>query len=163
MKKLLVLRHAKSSWDGAFQTDFERPLNKRGERAAPVMGEFMKMRLLAPDFIVSSPAARAKATAEKVKRAAEFSAPLHFDQRIYEASASDLLQVLMETPDESVCAMIVGHNPGLENLISVLTGEIQAMPTAALAEIDLNIVSWREIQPGCGNLLNLFKPKEIAD
>lgn len=163
MKTLFVLRHAKSSWDNPNQTDFERPLNERGLRTAPKMGEFMKENGLEPDFIISSPAQRAKTTAEKVKDAGAFSAEIKFDPRIYEAAVNELLEVIKDAPDSAGKLLVVGHNPGFEGLVRNLTGEIREMPTAALAEIELNITSWREIEPSCGKLRNLYKPKEIAD
>lgn len=163
MKTLFVMRHAKSDWENPNQSDFERPLNGRGKLAAPKIGELMKINKFAPDLIVSSPAVRAKTTAEKVKTAANFDAEIKFDARIYEAAVSDLLAVLAETPNAIERILIVGHNPGLENLVRNLTGEIRAMPTAALAEIELQINDWSAIRPDCGKLRNLFTPKEIAD
>lgn len=163
MKTLYVLRHAKSSWENQNQTDFERPLNERGKKAAPKMGRLMKNKNLVPDLIVSSPAVRAKTTAELVKEAANFDAEIRFEPRIYEATVGDLLEVLQETPEQCEKLLILGHNPGFEYLVGNLTGELREMPTAALAEIELEIESWQEIRPACGKLRNFFKPKEIAD
>jgi phosphohistidine phosphatase len=163
MKTLFVLRHAKSSWDNPNQIDFERPLNERGLKTAPKMGEFMKEKDLVPDLIISSPAMRAKTTAQMVKDAGEFSAEIKFDQRIYEATVGTLLEVLNDAPESAERLLFVGHNPGFEDLVRNLTGEIREMPTAALAEIELKIENWKEIRPACGKLRNLFKPKEIAN
>lgn len=163
MKTLFVLRHAKSSWDNPNQTDFERLLNERGLKAAPKMGEFMLHHGLMPDAIISSPAVRAKTTAQMVKDAGGFSADIELDERIYEATAGTLLEVIKDSPEAAKRLLIVGHNPGFEDLVRNLTGEIREMPTAALAEIELAIEDWQEIRPACGKLRNLFKPKEIAD
>ena len=163
MKTLYVLRHAKSSWENHHQTDFERALNKRGLLAAPRIGKLMSEQGFVPDSVISSPAARAKATAEIVKNAANFPAEIRFDRRIYEAPLENLLEILSEISDGIESLLLVGHNPGLENLIENLTGEIRLMPTAALAVIELRIDDWKEISPACGKLCNLFIPKEIAD
>lgn len=163
MKTLYVLRHAKSSWENYNQTDFERPLNERGLLAASRMGQLMSEKSFVPDSIVSSTAARARQTAEMVKEAANFNVKIQFDKRIYEATTADLFEVLEETSDEIKSLLIVGHNPGLENLVRNLTEEVREMPTAALAEIRLKIESWKDVSLACGKLRNLFKPKEIVD
>jgi phosphohistidine phosphatase len=160
MKILYVLRHAKSDWNDALLTDFERPLNERGLRAARKMGEFLRERGIAPDLIVSSPASRARETAETVKDEAQFAARIRFEPRIYEASLSDLLEIVSTVENDCEKLLIVGHNPGFERLVGSLTGEFHAMPTAALAEIELPIENWSETMRG-GKLKNLFKPKEI--
>ncbi len=160
MKTLFVLRHAKSSWEYPELSDFERPLNKRGKKAAPFMGEFMNKKDFIPDLIVSSPAERAKQTAFLIKEAAGFDAEVKFDQRIYEAGSQSLFYVVSEIKDEFKTAMIVGHNPGFENLVGILGGEYQRIPTAALAVIDLNIQGWKDISADNGNLRGVFRPKE---
>ena len=160
MKTLFVLRHAKSSWDDADLADFERPLNDRGKRTAPFMGKMMHEKGLEPSIILSSPAARAKQTALSVKDAGGFSCELRFDDRIYEASPHSLLQVVSEIDDAHASAMLVGHNPGIEGFIRYLTGNLEPMPTAALAVIDLNIDKWNEIADGSGELQNVFRPKD---
>ena len=162
VKTLYLLRHAKSSWDDVSLSDFERPLNDRGLRTAPFMGKFMREKGFEPAVIVSSPAERAKQTAELVKNAAGFSCELRFDERIYEASTGTHFQVLSEIGNNHRSAMLVGHNPGLESLIRLLTGEIQPMPTAAFAVIDLNIEIWDQIDKDSGQLQNVFRPKELT-
>lgn len=160
MKTLFIMRHAKSSWDDPALADFERPLNERGLKTAPFMGAVMAEYDLAPELIVSSPAMRARQTAELVREPAAADAEIRFDERIYEASAQRLLEVVSEIEDRFDAAMIVGHNPGFENLVRVLTGKIEAMPTAALAVVDLEIDSWQEIAVETGNLRKLIRPKE---
>ena len=159
MKKLFVLRHAKSSWDDSSLADFDRPLNQRGMRAAPFMGELMARQSLSPAIILSSSAERARATAELVKGSANFAAEIRFDARIYEANPQGLRQVVAELDDAINSAMLVGHNPGIEGFIRYLTGQLESMPTAALAVIKLNIDNWNAIDDGCGELQNLFRPK----
>ena len=169
MKTIFVLRHAKSSWNDSSLSDFERPLNERGREAAPFMGEFMKKNDFTPDLIISSPAERAKQTAEFVKKAADFPAAIYFDEKIYEASPLRLLEVISETDEKAKTLLLVGHNPGFENLVRILSGENVRMPTAALAVLDLEISDWAEIYDECialdeievcGKLRTLVLPKE---
>lgn len=160
MKTLFIMRHAKSSWDDSSQSDFERPLNGRGLKTAPFMGEVMLKNNFTPETIVSSPAMRAKQTVELVKKSATFDAEIRFDERIYEASPQRLLEVISDFENDFDSAMIVGHNPGFESLIRVLTGKIEPMPTAALAIVDLKIDLWREIGFETGSLRKIIRPKE---
>ncbi|QQS39851.1 MAG: histidine phosphatase family protein [Acidobacteriota bacterium] len=164
MKTLFVLRHAKSSWDHPELSDFERPLNKRGEKAAPFMGELMRSKGLVPDLIVSSPANRAKTTARLAAEAGGFEAGIELDERIYGAGANTLAYIIADFDDSADTAMIVGHNPGFEDLVGALTGEHPRFPTAALAVIDLDVTVWSETERGKGTLRDLFIPKEeMAD
>ncbi len=160
MKTIYLLRHAKSSWDDARLTDFERPLNRRGLENAPRVGAKISENRFQIDLIVSSPAERAKQTANIVAEAANVKGEIKFDERIYEASAQSLLKVISETADEKKSVLLVGHNPGLENFIEVLTGKTETMPTAALAVIDLNVDKWNEVTSDCGKLLKLFRPED---
>lgn len=160
MKTLYLLRHAKSSWDDASVADFDRPLNARGEKTAPFVGSLMKERGLVPEAIISSPAKRAKQTAKLAAKAAEFSSKISYDERIYEASTSQLLSVLSEIADGVDSAMIVGHNPGMESLIWYLTGKMEPMPTAALAVIELNADRWSHAGEGSGSLIAVIRPKD---
>ncbi len=161
MKTLFILRHAKSSWDNAALSDFERPLNERGLEAAPLMGGVMKKNRFQPKLILSSPARRAEQTAALIKQSANIGGAIRFDERIYEASPARLLEVIAEQNEKTASVMLVGHNPGLEGLLKFLTGELQPMPTAALAVVDLEIDKWSEINSSKGNLRTLIRPKEI--
>lgn len=162
MKRLYILRHAKSSWDDASLADFDRPLNDRGLESAPFMGRLMKERGLIPETVVSSPANRARSTAKLASEAAGTRSAILFDERIYEASPQTLADVLSEVDGKIDSAMIVGHNPGMEGLIRFLTGETAAMPTAALAIIDLEIDNWSDIGHGTGKLIEVLRPKEVG-
>jgi phosphohistidine phosphatase len=161
MKTLYLMRHAKSSWDDASLSDFERPLNDRGLRTAPVMGKLMREKGFEPSVILCSPAERARQTALLVKDASGFSQEIQFDDRIYEASPHSLAQVVSEIDDPNKSAMLVGHNPGMEGFIRYLTGDLEPMPTTALAVIVLNIDKWDEIKDRCGDLQEVFRPKEL--
>jgi len=161
MKTLYILRHAKSSWENANLSDFDRPLNGRGLETAPFMGELMKKNQFQPEMILSSPAKRAEQTAVLVKGAAGFAAEIEFEERIYEASPARLLEIIRQQNNRFESVLLVGHNPGLENLIRALTGELQPMPTAALAVVDLETDKWSEINSSTGKLRTLIRPKEV--
>ncbi|MEO7538739.1 MAG: histidine phosphatase family protein [Pyrinomonadaceae bacterium] len=162
MKGLFLLRHAKSSWTQPDLSDFDRPLNERGLRTAPFMGELIKKYQFEPAIILSSPARRAKETAELVKLTGSLKAEVQFEDRIYEASPQALVQVASEIDDSSGSAMIVGHNPGIEGFIRFLTGAVESMPTAALAVIDLDIDRWAQLQSECGNISAIYRPKDVV-
>ncbi len=161
MKTLFVLRHAKSSWNEPELADFERPLNGRGLKAAPFMGELMGKQGFEPYVILSSPAARAAETARLVKKAGKLDAEIFLKHQIYEASPHTLREVVSETDDVFASVMLVGHNPGIEGFIRFLTGGVEPMPTAALAVIDLEIDIWEKIDDGCGRLRKIYRPKDV--
>ena len=160
MKTLFVLRHAKSSWENPDWADFERPLNSPGLDAARFIGELIYERALQPQMIVSSPAKRAKQPAVLVKEIAEVSKPVKFDERIYEASPHALFNLIREFDEKWESILIVGHNPGFENLVRMLTGETVSMPTAALARINLDIENWHDLETNSNELEFLIRPKE---
>ena len=161
MKTLFVLRHAKSSWENTDLSDFVRPLNERGLKAAPLMGDVMKKNNFQPEIILSSPAKRAEQTAALIKQTAGIGGAIQFDQRIYEASPARLLEVISEQNEKIKSILLVGHNPGLEGLLKFLTGQPQPMPTAALAVVDLKTDKWSEANSSNGNLRILIRPKEV--
>ena len=163
MKTLLVLRHAKSSWDDSTLDDHERPLNARGERDAPRMGRLARKKRLSVELIISSDALRARLTAEAVADAIGYRGQILLDPRLYHASAAEILTVLQSVVDDIVATvMIVGHNPGLEDLVTRLTGEPEGLPTAALAQIALPIDRWRDFTASTrGTLVGLWRPKEL--
>jgi phosphohistidine phosphatase len=160
MKTLFILRHAKSSWDNPDAADFDRQLNEQGLKTAPIMGAMIFRNQFQPAAIISSPAKRAKQTAVLIKEMAQLESRIKYDERIYEASPHRLLEVISELDEKNESAMLVGHNPGLEGLIKILTGEVQSMPTAALAVIDLDKENWNEITAESGKLRAVFSPKE---
>lgn len=161
VKTLLLMRHAKSSWDNASLSDFDRPLAERGRRDAPRMARALVALDSAPDFIVSSPAARARETIEAVIREGQLTAPLEFNDSIYDASSAALMQITRRLPDEYRRVLMVGHNPGFEDLLARLTGERGRMPTAALACIEFHVDGWDDIEDGQGKLVWLLTPKQL--
>ncbi|MET0166696.1 MAG: histidine phosphatase family protein [Vicinamibacterales bacterium] len=163
MKTLLVLRHAKSSWNDPELDDHERPLNERGRRDGPRMGELVREYGLMPDLVISSDAVRAQLTAKAVTEAARYAGEILLDPRLYMASPADILSLLRMVRENADTVMIIGHNPGLEELVEQLTGERQAFPTAALAHIVLEIDQWRDLKRSTrGTLLGHWRPKEIT-
>ena len=162
MKRLLLLRHAKSDWDDPSLQDFDRPLAARGERDAPQIGKALRKRGDAlPDLIISSPAARAKATVKAVVKAAKVDIHIQYDEAIYGASSAELMKLVNRMPDVSSCAMLVGHNPGFEDLVGRLSGSHERMPTAALACLEFHVNSWSEVGEEEGKLVWLLTPKQL--
>ena len=163
MKTLLVLRHAKSSWNDPALDDHERPLNKRGRRDAPRVGVLVREYGLIPDLIISSDAVRARVTAEAVAEAARYAGEILLDPHLYLACPADIHSLLTTVRENAGTVMIVGHNPGLERLVEQLTGERQDLPTAALAQIGLPIDQWRDLKLSTrGTLVGLWRPEELT-
>ena len=164
MKTLLILRHAKSGWNDSSLEDRDRPLNARGRRDAPRMGDVLRDESLIPDVIISSDAVRAQTTALAVAEAAGYTRDVVIDQRLYLASPEDLLAVLRVRPDaDANIVMIVAHNPGLEDLIAQLTGERHDLPTATLVQLALSIDTWDALDASIrATLVDIWRPKELA-
>ena len=131
MKFVLILRHAKSSWKETGVSDHSRPLNKRGKMAAPRMGQILYEEDFVPDVILSSTARRARDTADLVAEASGFEGEVVYLENFYHAWPSDYLDELRSLSGDINTAMIVGHNPGMEMLLEMLTGENERFPTAA--------------------------------
>ena len=161
MRTLYLLRHAKSSWKDGSLSDFDRPLKERGREAAEVVGKRLANEKLKHPLVLCSPAVRARETAEIVLKSSKIKTDERFDERIYEASLRDLLQVVSDVPDDVQVAIMIGHNPGFEELLAYLTGEGRQLPTCALAKIKLD--SWENVRPGEGNLEWFVTPKELSD
>ena len=159
VKTIMFMRHAKSDWGAQYSSDFERPLNRRGQRDAPMMAAFLASKKLLPGRIVSSPAQRARLTAEYVTRDQRFDGQLDFDERIYLASSNMLLDVIHDLSEDADKVMLVGHNPGLEDIIELLCGGNVRMPTTAVASLRLYAEIWRDVRPGDAYLQWLIKPK----
>ena len=162
MKRLLLLRHAKSSWKDLTLADHDRPLKKRGKVAAPRMGALAREQGVVPELVLCSTASRARATAAMFAEEAGYAGEMKFDRELYLAEPSRILDFVAAcTPDTVSSVMVVGHNPGLEELVEQLTGEIELFPTAAFAEIHLPITSWKEVCSARGALVNLWRPREL--
>jgi len=163
MRTLYLLRHAKSSWNDASLRDFDRPLNDRGRDAAERIGKRLASEKLNAPLVVCSPALRTRQTAEIVLSSSALRAEERLDERIYEASLRELMEVISEIPDDKPVAILIGHNPGFEELLAFLTGETRRMPTCALAKIEFDVASWRDVRTGEGKLEWLITPKELPE
>jgi phosphohistidine phosphatase len=163
MKTLLILRHAKSSWKQAELADHDRPLNKRGKRDAPRMGDLLRSEDLVPDLIISSTARRARKTAEAVAQTSGYDGEITLTKEFYLAGPDEYLQVLSDLPDEFQRVLVVGHNPGLEELLELLTDSSERLPTAALAQVKLDAKRWRDVGADIrAELLQLWHPRELS-
>ena len=162
MKTLLILRHAKSSWRDAGLADHDRPLNKRGLRDAPRMGRLLRQEDLLPDLIISSSAVRARKTAQMVIEAMGYDGELRLARELYAAEPEAYLDTLQSLPDGFERVMVIGHNPGLEELLELLTGDWQRLPTAALAQVELDLGTWQDLGDETqGRLANVWLPREL--
>lgn len=156
MKSLTLFRHAKTERDSESGRDFDRRLNKRGRGDSARMGK--EIRALGLDFelVLCSPASRASETAELAKLSPRY------DERIYDASAGQLLEIARDADSSIGRLMMVGHNPGFEQLASMLIGNSIEMPTGSLVEIEFPIKNWKKIERASGKLVRFVKPKELG-
>ena len=149
MKKLILIRHAKAEKDGA--RDMERPLKYTGMQDAAFMAEKLKENSLTPQLIISSPALRAKTTAEIFSDHFLMPEP-ELDKKIYEASAQTWLKVISDLPEEYDFIAVVGHNPGISQILYDLTGEAREVHTATTAVIEFDVKKWSLVSGGLGKL-----------
>lgn len=162
MKTLLLLRHAKSSWGDDSLADYDRPLNDRGRHDAPRMGQLLASLDLVPQLIVSSAAVRAQKTARLVARAAGYEGDIRLTNELYLADPETFITVASETEDTVERLMLVGHNPGIEELVAQIGDAAESMPTAALACFHLSIDHWSELTEDTrAELAGVWRPKEL--
>ncbi|NNC47626.1 MAG: histidine phosphatase family protein [Sphingomonas sp.] len=168
MPELLILRHAKSDWGDPSLRDFDRPLNRRGQEAAPDMGELVA-RKGPVDKILASPARRVVETLEGVRKGAPDLPAVQFEHELYGASVGEIVDLLRKNGGDATRVMLVGHNPGLHYLALGLTdgGEhpdrdtlAHKFPTAGLAHIEFD-GSWAQLKEGSGRLLSFTRPKDL--
>lgn len=155
MKSLTLFRHAKTERDSATGRDFDRRLAERGREDAPRVGEELRKLGLDYDLVLSSPAARAAETAEMAGLSSQF------DDRIYDATAEELITIVRTAKDSVNRLMLVGHNPGFERLASQLVGYFVEMPTGSVVEIELASDRWGDAGDTGARLTRLIKPKEL--
>ncbi|QPQ54309.1 histidine phosphatase family protein [Allosphingosinicella flava] len=168
MKILTLLRHAKSTWDDPVARDFDRPLNRRGRRAAQTVGRAMRAEKLIFDAVRASPALRVVETLADIETGYGRALSPDYDQRLYLAAAETLLDIVRETDDGVERLMIVGHNPGLERLALMLAGpgalrEEAAVkyPTATIAEIRFDVAHWADVAEGEGTIARFIRPRDL--
>lgn len=168
---LTLLRHAKSSWDDAIPRDFDRPLNKRGEKAAVTMGIWVKREGVVFDHVVASPAVRVIDTIDQFVKGSGVRIDANWDRRIYLASSATLMDVLRDQSDAHKSVLMVGHNPGMEDLVFDIVPDDgssplrevvwEKFPTGALARMELAIDSWADIERKCGRLTHFIRPRDL--
>ncbi len=162
MKTLLLLRHGKSSWKDNELPDHDRPLKKRGHRAAEDVGRLLLEQNLVPAHILTSTALRATETASLAAEAANYSGETEAVPAIYQAEPQAFVDVVSQLPDRLERVLLVGHNPGLADWLARLTGQTEEFPTAALAHLELPISNWLELSLETrGTLKKLWRPREI--
>ena len=170
MKRLLLLRHAKSAWPEGVE-DHERPLGNRGRRDAPRMGAYIGAAGLQPDFALVSSARRTQETWGLVELALAGPCPFRTVPSIYEAEPEAILTAIREAPEESERLLVIGHNPGFESLAALLApdGDADALarlrtkyPTAGLAVITFDVARWENVAPGAGRLESFVTPKTLV-
>lgn len=162
MKTLLLLRHAKSSWDNEGLTDYDRPLNDRGRRDAPRMGKLIRHEELIPDLIISSSAKRAATTAELVALELPLASDIQYTEKLYLAEPGAYITIARQLSDDVETLMMIGHNPGIQELVEWLTGLDERMSTAALACVRAPIDKWSKLAGGKRyELAGIWRPKEL--
>ena len=170
MKTLTLLRHAKSGWDDTVTRDFDRPLNAKGKRAAGLVGRHLRDLAIAFDHVVASPATRVGETLDEVAQGYGRALVAQWDRRIYLASASTLLDVIHDLPAAAERVLLVGHNPGLEDLVLLLVPDDadglrdvveEKYPTATIAEMSFPIAGWGEACAGGARLDRLIRPRDL--
>ena len=166
-RRLYLLRHAKSSWKDPALADHDRPLAGRGRRASAALAEHMAEHQIVPEFVLCSTALRTRETYGRLEAVLE-GAPVLYERRMYAASADDLLELLRTVPEQISSVLLIGHNPGLEELGLQLTrpsperDNLQAkFPTAALATLELTSSRWDELGPGCASLIAYVRPRDL--
>jgi phosphohistidine phosphatase len=166
MKSLTLIRHAKSSWTDAALPDFDRPLNSRGQRDAPMMSDRIAHRKLAPDLLLSSPARRAITTARIFAEDMGFPGDaIRTDPELYGASATELMGILRSLSGGINRVFLFGHNPGLTELSSLLDrkARIANIPTCGVVHFALKVNTWKEITPGNARMMFFDYPKRINE
>jgi phosphohistidine phosphatase len=160
VKKLYLIRHAKSSWTDSKLSDFERPLNKRGRTDAPFMGTLLHEKNVKPDLILASPAFRARKTAEIIAKKLHTTKKIVFLAEIYEANVSALEKILLDLDDENTTVLLFGHNPSLNMFAQQYVNFEENIPTCGILEIKFNCKSWSEIHKANARVVSFEYPKK---
>jgi phosphohistidine phosphatase len=163
MKTLFLLRHAKAENGIAGSPDFDRTLNDRGRKEAQAVGTFIQKQNLVIDLVLSSSAKRARETTELVLASANLNVDVRYDQRIHEAGPLRLLKVVSQIEEDRSSVLLVGHNPGMEELLRLLTDRVEHLATGTLAKIDLKAARWNQALEEKGSLDWIVRPKELTE
>lgn len=163
-RSLFVLRHGKSDWNAPYGGDHERPLKRRGERAARRMGRLMTSAGHPPELVLSSSAVRARTTAEIAYEDCGWSCPIEISRDLYEATPTSVVQRLHAIGPEVERVLVVGHEPTCSDLVGILSASNSPrFPTAALARVDFELAAWDLVAPGMGELIWLIPPRALGD
>jgi phosphohistidine phosphatase len=172
MKTLLLWRHTKSDWDNAALSDFDRPLAERGQNAAPVMAQWLRREGLVPDLVLCSAARRAQETWERAAAAFEQLIPVRTEHDLYLAEPDRMLEILRARGGDANTVLVIGHNPGMEQLARALAGNgkkkalkrmREKYPTGAIAVITFDEAQWSDLAPGSGELKTFIRPKDVEE
>ena len=162
MKKLLLMRHAKSSWKDVDIPDHDRPLKKRGQKDAARMGKQLKQKGIHPDKVLCSSAERAVRTAEALIGKIDFKGEVEYSEKLYMADCSAILALLKGLPDDLKTVMVIGHNPGMEALVQLLTGKVEGLSTASIAYILAKIDHWKDLSKEADiKLKKIWRPRDL--
>ena len=172
MKRIYLLRHAKSSWAGAGLSDHERPLAPRGLRAGPAMADHLRKHRVMVSVVLCSTARRTRDTLDLILPGLAGKPGIHYEDGLYQADADDLIARLKTLPDKVPSVMVIGHNPGLPETALALAGDgvpkrlrqlAEKFPTLGLADLSADIAHWKDLKPGAAQLLDLTVPADLAD
>lgn len=163
MKRLMLLRHAKSDWNASYDSDHDRPLSKRGVRAATAIGRFMALTGLLPDYAVSSTAVRARRTLELAMDGGGWGCPANYTEALYGSGPHDVVRVIGELPSSAEHVLIVGHEPTWSGLAELLTGGSVRVVTGTLVGIEFDFADWRHVGLRSGRLTFTIPPRLLTD
>lgn len=162
MKTILLLRHGKSDWEADYVGDHERPLADRGQKGARKMGRFITTARAVPDRALTSSAVRARETLAVAAEAGGWLGPARVSDRLYEATAEEVLREIQQEPDDAQTLVVVGHEPTWSRLVSLLIGGGRVeMKTAAVARVDVEVERWADVRAGRGALAFLLPPRAL--
>lgn len=162
MKEIFIIRHAKSSWDHIGLTDKERPLNKRGERDAPLMAQYLSDKGLKPQVLITSPAVRASATADRFKKVLGSEVRIEIESDLYHGYKSDFLHAIHNLDEQWTSVALFGHNPTITELANLCSSMyIDNVPTCGVLQIQQQIPDWKSFNFEMANLVEYFFPKLV--
>ncbi len=161
MKRLILIRHSKSSWKDLSLTDFNRPLNRRGKSDGPLMADYLKNKIGKIDYLHSSSSVRTFETSKYFINQIQF-LKIEYDDSLYHCSSSSILKMIMNYSEDYQSAMIIAHNPGLTNLINnIIDISLDNLPTTGIAKINFDCAEWRDVSSKNSNLIDLKFPKQL--
>jgi phosphohistidine phosphatase len=160
MKRLFVIRHAKSSWKDSLLSDFDRPLNGRGKKNAPMMGSRLKKRRVFPDLIISSPALRAKTTADIISKKVRYFKEIVYEEEIYASYEISLHKILKKLDDKNKTVFLIGHNPDLNMLVEEYVDFDENIVTCGVVELEFDCKKWKDISRKNAKLISFDYPKK---